>query len=371
VPLEGQSVLLLPVSVVVAQQAGHGQPAARAAACAAVCAAGCIARERLSPHSATRPLHLGYVQSGASGPSAAAGLAVSTLLRWLSLPARRPGPPAAHPNLDRRPIRRSRPQRVNDKLVRELADAMVSSGLFAAGYNYLLVDDGWERQGCAGSAPGSANSCRDATGALIVDTAKFPAMGETVAYVHSKGLKFGLWFGHSMCSGSNDLISGSSHGDDWQQSLGTDVIDFAKLDAEMFAKWGVDAVKHDACGSVQNTSAAIAANYDRYMRLSQAINATGRPMLYDVVLQVDTAAGHGASLPHNNYGQVWTPEVYGGKEKMHAMANLWWSLPCNKYDCWECCVQGMTMQNSTASCTTDPEGRGEIPQSIQFINWLT
>ena len=196
-------------------------------------------------------------------------------------------------------------------------------------------------------------------------------VGETVAYVHSKGLKFGLWFGHSMCSGSNDLISGSSHGDDWQQSLGADVIDFAKLDAEMFAKWGVDAVKHDACGSVQNTSAAIAANYDRYMRLSQAINATGRPMLYDVVLQVDTAAGHGASLPHNNYGQVWTPEVYGGKEKMHAMANLWWSLPCNKYDCWECCVQGMTMQNSTASCTTDPEGRGEIPQSIQFINWLT
>ena len=77
-------------------------------------------------------------------------------------------------------------------MVRELADAMVSSGLFAAGYNYLLVDDGWERQGCAGSAPGSANSCRDATGALIVDTAKFSRHQPPISLISVSALL--IWF---------------------------------------------------------------------------------------------------------------------------------------------------------------------------------
>ncbi len=208
---------------------------------------------------------------------------------------------------------------MNDTLVRSLADGMVDSGLLAAGYEYLLLDDGWELQGCQGSAPGMPKSCRDATGALRVDPSKFPSMAATVAYVHARGLKFGLWFGHAMCAGSNDVGG----------SVGAD-LDFADIDAGAFAAWGVDAIKHDACGSVANTTAAVAANYQRYMRLSKAINKTGRPMLYDVVLQVQTIVGNGESLPHTNMGSVWSPEPYGGKQAMHKLGNLWWSLPCNK-----------------------------------------
>ena len=91
-------------------------------------------------------------------------------------------------------------------------------------------------------------------------------------------------------------------------------------------------------------------------------------MLYDVVLQAKTASGNGKSLPHTNMGSVWSPEVYGGKERMHELGNLWWSLPCNKYDCWECCVSGMTMLNSTAPCTSDQESRAAMRGVLPMID---
>jgi alpha-galactosidase len=161
---------------------------------------------------------------------------------------------------------------VNDSLVRELADSLVSTGLAKAGYDYLLVDDGWAGKGCTGCQPN-----RNASGHLVVDAGKFPVgLAATAAYVHSKGLKFGLWFGHAMCSGaSNDTAAASSSHPD-----------YATLDAELFAAAGVDAIKHDNCVDVANTTAAIEANYERFARLGAAMNKTGRPIMYDVVLQV-------------------------------------------------------------------------------------
>jgi alpha-galactosidase len=58
---------------------------------------------------------------------------------------------------------------VNDTLIRQLADAMVSSGMAAVGFTSLLVDDGWEGQGCKGCLPN-----RDEQGNLVVDPMKFP-----------------------------------------------------------------------------------------------------------------------------------------------------------------------------------------------------
>ena len=103
--------------------------------------------------------------------------------------------------------------------------------------------------------------CRDKTGTLVVKNDTFPHGMKAVAdYIHSKGLKFGVWFGHTMCARSNDVAAGP---------------DYAKLDAELFAGWGVDAVKHDNCVNVDSSPAGIAANYARYRRLGQALNATG------------------------------------------------------------------------------------------------
>lgn len=222
---------------------------------------------------------------------------------------------------------------VNESLVRELADAMQSSGLAAAGYDYLLVDDGWEGtlKDCQGCAPN-----RDQNGRLVVDPQKFPSgMNETAAYVHSKGLKFGLWFGHAMCATSNDTVLAKRS-----------VEQYAVIDAEFFAWAGVDHVKHDNCIDVANSTVAIAENYHRFAALGAAMNHTGRPIAYDVVLQV----AHQRTVPSYDYGYLWSPEIYG-KDAVQSIANSWWSLPVNKYNCWSCCVNGEQIVDD-AACTS-------------------
>ena len=85
---------------------------------------------------------------------------------------------------------------------------------------------------------------RDRNGRLVVDPTKFPTgnMSSTAAYVHSKGLKFGLWFGHTMCAPSNDTGTATSssslqsrHGSSYPATLA----DYAALDAAFFASNGV------------------------------------------------------------------------------------------------------------------------------------
>lgn len=208
---------------------------------------------------------------------------------------------------------------VNHTLIRELADAMDASGLAAAGYTYLLIDDGWEGAGCKGCLPN-----RNESGHLVVDPSKFPDGLKPVSdYVHAKGLLLGLWFGHTMCQSSNDTTT---------SALGS-ALDYATMDARFFAAAGVDAIKHDNCVDVPNTTAGIAANHARYAALGAALNATGRAIMYDVVLQV----AHNRSVPAYDYGYIWSPELYG-REAVQALANTWWSLPVNKYNCWSCCV---------------------------------
>src|ERR1700748_3123829 len=71
---------------------------------------------------------------------------------------------------------------INEKLVRDIADVMVSSGMKAAGYAYIVLDDGWMAHE------------RDANGNLVADPAKFPSGMKALAdYIHAKGLKFGLY----------------------------------------------------------------------------------------------------------------------------------------------------------------------------------
>ena len=228
---------------------------------------------------------------------------------------------------------------VNDSLVRELADAMAApGGLLDAGYTYLLIDDGWAGDGCTGCAPH-----RNASGHLVADAAKFPhGLRALSDYVRGRGLLFGLWFGHDMCAASNDTAREYKDDDD----------DDAARDAAFFAAAGVDALKHDNCVDVPNTTAAVQANYDRYARLGAALNATGRPVMYDVVLQV----AHARAVPSYDYGYLWSPEVYG-RAAVGALGNMWWSLPVNKYNCWSCCV-GASNENivDDAKCV-DPAGR--------------
>jgi alpha-galactosidase len=166
---------------------------------------------------------------------------------------------------------------INDKLIREQADAMVASGMKDAGYVYVHIDGGWEGQ-------------RDAKGVLH-PLPSFPDMKALGDYIHSKGLKFGLYSGPGpvTCAGAE-----ASYGHEDQ-------------DAAMFASWGVDYLKYDLCsyriimqqesgGDVTKAEAMMRAAYEK---MHQAILKTGRPMVF--------------SMCQYGLGEVWTwgPEVGG------------------------------------------------------------
>jgi len=139
---------------------------------------------------------------------------------------------------------------ISDELIRQTADTMVESGLLAAGYEYLVIDDCW-------SCP-----VRDAQGRLVPDPVKFPNGMKAVAdYVHSKGLKFGMYSccGNLTCAG----YPGS--------------YEYEFIDAQTFADWGVDFLKYDYCYH----SKLLHSKY-LYQRMGIALENTGRDILYSV-----------------------------------------------------------------------------------------
>ena len=113
--------------------------------------------------------------------------------------------------------------RVDDAAVRGMADAMVSSGMSKAGYVYINIDDTWELG-------------RDANG-NITSNKKFPDMKALADYVHSKGLKIGIYSspGPKTCAG-------------YEGSFGHEV-----QDAKTFAAWGIDYLKYDLCSASTST----------------------------------------------------------------------------------------------------------------------
>ncbi len=139
---------------------------------------------------------------------------------------------------------------VNAKLLEATADAMVSSGMKAAGYVYVNIDDCWLLKK------------RGAHGDLVPDPRKFPHGIEAVAvYVHRKGLKLGIYesAGVSTCAG-------------YPGSIGHE-----KQDAAQFARWGVDYLKYDNCGDYQGET-----YLQRYTAMRDALAQSGRPIVYSL-----------------------------------------------------------------------------------------
>jgi len=137
---------------------------------------------------------------------------------------------------------------VSEKLISEMADAMVSNGMLEAGYTYLVIDDCWQVG-------------RDSLGNITVDPERFPNGMRAVAdYVHHKGLKFGIYScaGSATCQGRP-----GSRGYQFQ-------------DARTYAKWGVDYLKYDWCNDEgQNAKAA-------YKTMSDALKECGRPIVFSI-----------------------------------------------------------------------------------------
>lgn len=137
---------------------------------------------------------------------------------------------------------------INEQLIFEMADLMASQGYREAGYEYLVIDDCWSLRE------------RGKDGRIVPDPEKFPHGMKAVAdYVHSKGLKFGMYScaGVRTCAG----YPGS--------------YDHEFVDAQTFADWGVDFLKYDFCNFPQSGNCKA-----RYLTMSMALKATGREILF-------------------------------------------------------------------------------------------
>lgn len=151
-------------------------------------------------------------------------------------------------------------EKVDDADVRAAADSMVSSGMKAAGYTYINIDDTWQGQ-------------RDAQG-FIHPNSKFPDMKALADYVHSKGLKLGIYSspGPRTCAG-------------YAGSYG-----HVQQDADTYAKWGIDYLKYDLCsfnGIMEKEAPNDIDKRDQlmiaaYRQMHDALVATGRPIVFSL-----------------------------------------------------------------------------------------
>ncbi|WP_321474801.1 glycoside hydrolase family 27 protein [uncultured Paludibaculum sp.] len=158
---------------------------------------------------------------------------------------------------------------ISDKLIREVADALASSGLRDAGYVYLTIDDGW----IAG---------RDENGRPKPND-RFPDMKGLGDYIHSKGLKFGIY-----------SSPGSRTCQQLEGSLG-----YEAMDAKVYASWGIDYLKYDWCGAARTFTVDQQAIV--YQMMAELLRATGRPILYSISQYgqgsvLEWASGIGANM---------------------------------------------------------------------------
>jgi alpha-galactosidase len=168
---------------------------------------------------------------------------------------------------------------VTEDLVKSAADALVASGMKDAGYEYVVIDDCWQVS-------------RDDAGNIVADAKNFPSGIKALAdYVHSKGLKFGIYSdaGTMTCAKRP-----GSRGHEFQDAL-------------QYAAWGVDYLKYDWCNTgTENAQAA-------YSTMRDALKAAGRPIVFSL-------CEWGSNKPW-----LWAKDV----------GNLWRTTG-DISDCWEC-----------------------------------
>jgi alpha-galactosidase len=169
---------------------------------------------------------------------------------------------------------------LNEKVVRETADTMVSSGMKDAGYQFVILDDCWQ-------------TGRDANGNIVADAERFPSGIKALAdYVHSKGLKFGIYTdaGTMTCAKRTGSI-----GHEYQ-------------DAKQYANWGVDYLKEDWCNTLpgQNSESS-------YSLMRNALAESGRPIVFSIC----------------EWGST-KPWLWAG-----SIGNLWRATG-DIQDCWDC-----------------------------------
>lgn len=169
---------------------------------------------------------------------------------------------------------------LNEKVVRETADAMVANGMKDAGYQFVNLDDCWQ-------------TGRDAQGNILADPERFPSGIKALAdYIHGKGLKLGLY------SDAGTMTCAKRPG-----SIGHEY-----QDAKQYSNWGVDYLKEDWCNTLpgQNSESS-------YTLMRNALADSGRPIVFSI-------CEWGSTKPW-----LWAGPI----------GNLWRATP-DIQDCWDC-----------------------------------
>lgn len=137
---------------------------------------------------------------------------------------------------------------ISEELVKGIADKFLELGLKEAGYEYVVIDDCWSEKE------------RDRNGRLVPDKNKFPGGIKAVSdYVHSKGLKFGIY----SCAGTHTC---AGHPGSFEHEF---------VDAATFAEWGIDYLKYDYCYRPENAPGA-----NLYKRMGMALRNCGRDIVF-------------------------------------------------------------------------------------------
>ena len=174
---------------------------------------------------------------------------------------------------------------INQTIVKQTADLFIKNGLDKLGYMYVNIDDCW-----AGS--------RDSNNVVVPDPKTFPNLQGMIDYVHSKGLKFGLYSdaGIKTCAGRPG-------------SLG-----YEEVDANTYAKWNIDYLKYDSCYP-QNVPAL-----QRYTKMRDALNKTGHSIFYSLC----NGGGDNVSTWGSSVGNSWrtTADISDHWDSMIQRADL-------------------------------------------------
>ncbi|WP_375437565.1 glycoside hydrolase family 27 protein [uncultured Hymenobacter sp.] len=176
----------------------------------------------------------------------------------------------------------------SEAVIKQTADAMVATGLQKAGYQYINIDDFW-------------STGRDAKGRILVDTVKFPHGMKAVAdYIHSKGLKAGIYTNIGTEANYATLASGG----------------YYDQDLKTFADWGYDYVKVDVNFAKDRSEGAYT---KEFTQVAEAIRKTGRPMLLNICNQGGGSYQHWAP----SLGNTW--RVGGDIDHMPKGATTQWA----------------------------------------------
>ena len=177
---------------------------------------------------------------------------------------------------------------VNEATIRATADAIASNGMKDAGYQYIVIDDCW-------------HGARDANGFITEDKARFPSGIKALAdYVHSKGLKFGIYSdaGAKTCGGRP-----GSQGHEYQ-------------DAIQYGRWGVDYLKYDWCSTGPRNAE------EAYALMADALRSTGRDIVFSLCEWGQNKPWLWASKIGNLWrttGDIW--DSFDKQDKQHDWAN--------------------------------------------------